>query len=59
MTEPAGTVALELEVIVPTARPTPVMPLVAAACVMATTFGTITVGGPVDTTRFTALPNAT
>ena len=46
-------------VTVPTTRPAPVIALVAAACVRLTTFGTATSGGPVDTTRLTALPDAT
>jgi len=59
MTDPAATVALDAVVTVPTAKPAPVIALVAAACVRFTTFGTLTGAGPVDTTRFTALPEAT
>ena len=40
ITEPDGTVALELVVMVPTVRPAPVIALVAAACVWFTTLGT-------------------
>src|SRR5271154_4710229 len=46
-------------VTVPSAKPTPVIAVVATACVLPTTFGTATVGGPVETTRFTADPIAT
>src|SRR5262245_61915733 len=59
MTEPAGTVVLEAVVTVPAARPTDVSAAVAAACVMFTTLGTATIGGPLDTTSATALPTAT
>ena len=59
MTDPAGTVALDAVVTVPTVRPAAVIALVAAACVRPTTFGTLTGAGPDDTTRFTALPAAT
>src|SRR5262245_30028749 len=59
MTDPAGTVALDCCVIVPTTRPALVIAVDAEACVRPTTFGTATCGGPDDTTRFTALPVAT
>jgi hypothetical protein len=45
ITCPAGTVALFSVVTVPTARPAPVMALLAAASVDPTTFGTLTVAG--------------
>src|SRR3954453_367804 len=59
MTDPLGTVALDAVVIVPTMRPAPVIAVVAADCVWLTTFGTATCGGPLDTTRSTALPTTT
>jgi hypothetical protein len=52
-------VLLVVVVTVPTTRPTPVIEVVAAACVSPTTFGTATVAGPVETTRFTDEPTAT
>ena len=58
MTEPAGTVALDAVVTVPTVKPALVMAVVAAACVRFTTFGTATSGGPVETTKATAAPGA-
>src|SRR6185436_12773545 len=58
MTEPAGTVALDAVVIVPTVKPAPVIAAVAAACVKFTTLGTATSGGPVETTKLTAEPAA-
>src|SRR5262245_27783659 len=58
ITEPAGTVALAAVVIVPTTRPALTIAVDAAACVSPTTFGTVTGGGPDDTTRSTALPVA-
>src|SRR6185503_18301248 len=58
MTEPAGTVVLDAVVIVPTVRPTPVIALVAAACVELTTFGTVMRPEPVETTIDTVLPLA-
>ena len=54
-----GAVALGWVVTVPTARPAPVICDCAVACVCATTFGTLTVCGPEETTRLTALPAAT
>jgi hypothetical protein len=59
ITSPEGTVPLEAVVAAPTTSPAPVIAVVAAACVSPTTFGTATVGGPVDTTRFTADPSVT
>src|SRR5512139_512103 len=59
ITLPAATVELLCVVTVPTLRPTPVIAVVAAACVMPTTLGTVTGAGPDDTTRFTELPDAT
>src|ERR1039457_3465280 len=59
ITLPDATVLLEAVVSVPTTRPTPVIAVVAAACVCPTTFGTATGAGPVDTTRFTADPRVT
>src|SRR5437870_10176577 len=47
ITDPAGTVVLVAVVTAPTARPAPVIAVVAAACVALTTFGTTTVGGAV------------
>jgi hypothetical protein len=58
MTLPAATVALDAVVTVPTVRPAPVSALVAAAWVSPTTLGTVTCAGPVETTRFTADPDA-
>jgi hypothetical protein len=49
-------VPLDCGVTVPTVSPAPVIALVAAVCVNPTTFGTGTCAGPVDTTRFTAVP---
>src|SRR6185436_15938386 len=59
MTDPAGTVALDALLIVPTTSPALVIAVVAAACGWLTTFGTETSGSPVETTRLTALPVAT
>src|SRR3982751_243959 len=59
MTDPAGTVALDAVVTVPTTRPAFVIAVDAAACVRPTTFGTGTCGGPDETTSDTALPTAT
>src|SRR3954447_20223339 len=59
MTDPDGTVVLDAVVTVPTERPTLVIAVDAAACVRPTTFGTVTCGGPDDTTSATALPVAT
>ena len=59
ITLPAGTVALLACVTMPTARPAPVIAVVAAACVRLTTLGTLTGAGPVEMTRFTAEPGAT
>ena len=54
ITDPAGTVTLDVGVTIPTVRPAPVIALVAAACVRFTTLGTI--GGPDETSRLTVLP---
>src|SRR5262245_31070783 len=59
MTVPAGAVALDCVVTVPTVRPAPVMAVVAAACVRPTTLGTATSGRPLETTRLTVLPCVT
>src|SRR5262245_24376969 len=59
MTDPAGTVALDCCVTVPTTRPAFVIAVEAAVCVRPTTFGTATCGRPDETTRFTALPTLT
>src|SRR3954470_11488376 len=59
ITEPAGTVVLEAVVIAPTVRFTPVIAVVAAACVCPTTFGTATCGRPDEMTSATALPIVT
>src|SRR6267142_1346828 len=59
MIDPAGTVALGEVVIAPSVRFAPVIALVAAASVNPTTFGTATCGGPLETTRVTALPCVT
>ena len=59
MTDPDGTVPLAAVAIVPTTRPAFVIAVVAAACVSPTTFGTVTCGGPDETTSATALPPAT
>src|SRR5205814_1980037 len=56
ITAPAGTDVLDPLDALPSTNPAPVMAVVAAGCVRLTTFGTATSGGPVDTTRFTALP---
>ena len=59
MTDPDGTVVLELVVIAPTTRPASVIEVVATAWVRPTTFGTATCGGPDETTSATALPTFT
>src|SRR5262245_36463859 len=59
MTDPAGTVVLVACVTALTVRFAPVMALDAAIWVRPTTFGTVTCGGPFETTRLTALPCAT
>jgi hypothetical protein len=58
ITSPALTVVLVAVVTSPTTRPALVMREVATDCVRPTRLGTATVGGPDDTTRFTALPVA-
>src|SRR5262249_54818129 len=59
LTDPLGTVVLDAIVIVPTIKLALVIAVVAAACAWPTTFGTVTCGGPLDTTRSIALPLAT
>jgi len=63
ITLPEGTVVLDRCDNRTDHQPRTVIPVVAAACVRFTTFGTVTVPGvgtgPVDTTRFTAEPAAT
>src|SRR5919204_602802 len=59
MTDPDGTVVLDVVVTVPTTRPALVIAVVAAVWVRPTTFGTATCGGPDETTSDTALPTAT
>src|SRR5262245_18084627 len=59
ITDPAGTVGLAASVTSPTTRVASVMASVASSCVKPTTFGTAMMSGPVETTRFTALPCAT
>src|SRR5262245_2132205 len=59
MTDPAGTVALDCCVTVPTTRPAVVIAVEAAVCVRPTTFGTAICGRPDDTTIFTAVPGPT
>src|SRR5262245_8077497 len=59
ITVPAATVVLPWNVTVPTVRPAPVSDVPAAAWLSPTTFGTRTFGGPLETTRFTAVPTST
>src|SRR5881394_3394860 len=59
ITDPAGTVVLDDCVTAPATRFAPVIAEVAAACVKPTTFGTVTWGGPDETTSATALPVST
>src|SRR5690242_1035738 len=59
MTDPLGTVVLVALVTVPTIKPAAVIAAVAAVCVWLTTSGTGTCGGPLETTRSTALPTTT
>src|SRR5262245_26084726 len=59
ITLPPGTVVLAWNVTVPTTRPAFVIAVLAAACVCPTTFGTVTGGGPLETTRFTNVPGLT
>jgi hypothetical protein len=59
MTFPLVTVALDACVTVPTVKPALVRAVVAADCVSPTTFGTLTGGGPLETTSATAAPFAT
>jgi hypothetical protein len=59
ITLPVATVLLEAVVTVPSTKPALVMAVVAAACVSPTTFGTDTLAGPLEITRFTAEPTFT
>src|SRR5215471_14848251 len=59
MTEPDGTVVLDAVVTVPTVKFADVIALVAAVCVIDTTFGTMSIGRREDTTSTTARPDAT
>ena len=59
MTLPAATVALACDVTVPTVNPAPVIAVLAAAWVSPTTFGTLTIAGPLETTMATAAPDVT
>src|SRR5918911_1156342 len=54
ITDPAGTVVLDAVVIAPTVSCALVIALVAAACTRPTTSGTVTCGGPDETTSATA-----
>ena len=56
ITLPEATVLLDAVVTVPSTKPTPVSAVVAAAWVSPTTFGTDTLAGPLEMTRFTAEP---
>src|ERR1700739_3410823 len=56
ITLPTATVELDAVVTVPNVRPAEVIAVVAAACVLPTTFGTATCGGPLETTRLTEDP---
>ncbi len=56
MTLPEATVPLACVVIVPTTKPAVVIAVLAALCVSPTTFGTLTLAGPLETTRFTDEP---
>src|SRR3954454_1012440 len=51
MTEPAGTMALDANVTVPTVRPAFPIAVDAGVCARPTTLGTATCGGPDETTR--------
>src|SRR5579872_4271173 len=59
ITSPGGTVVLAALMTLPRMRPAPVSALPAAACVSPTTSGTVTIGGPVEITRFTAVAAGT
>ena len=59
ITNPAATVLLHCWVAVPVTRPAPVSAVPAAVCVWPTTLGTVTLHGPVETTKATALPDCT
>ena len=56
ITLPTATVVLDALVTVPSTRPAEVIAVVAAACVLPTTFGTAICGGPLETTRLTEDP---
>src|SRR5258706_436878 len=59
MTDPAGIVVLDALLIAPTNRLAFVIAVMAPVCVMLTTSGTATSGGPDETTRAMALPMVT
>src|SRR3954453_11689468 len=59
MTEPAGTVMLDVVLIKPTLRPMLVSALAALACAWLVTSGTATCGRPDEITSATALPMRT
>jgi hypothetical protein len=59
ITIPEAIVALDCVVTVLTARPAPVIALIAAACVAPTTFGTDTFAEPLETIKLTAEPEVT
>ena len=59
ITLPAATVLLDCCVTVPSTKLALVIVVVAAACVVPTTFGTATLAKPLETTRFTAEPTLT
>src|SRR5215470_1154518 len=52
---PAGTVVLDAVVTVPTVSPAVVSAVLPAACVIPTTFGTLTCGSPVEIVSVTVL----
>jgi hypothetical protein len=56
ITLPDATVLLDAVVTVPTTSPAPVIAVLAAPCVLPTTFGTDTFAGPLETTKLTAEP---
>src|SRR4051812_44795176 len=59
ITDPAGTVMLEVVLIAPTVRPTLVSALAAPACGWLVMSGTATCGRPEEMTSATALPTTT
>src|SRR3954462_12671765 len=59
ITEPDGTVMLDVVLIAPTVRPMLVSALAALACAWLVTSGTATCGRPEETTSATALPTTT